>query len=140
MRTEYGILYVNYVVFYSDTYREIIKGSIVKYGNKTEQEAEELMNKSDLFHKDFYPPRSLGYLMLFMEHETAYDTAMEVAFGERYLRDKSLEFLELEPNDYYTWTKEYAKANDLEPHYLIYLENADDPSDVLKRIKYKVNK
>ena len=92
------------LIFNFRTWLEVIKGIIVKYANKTEEEAIDLING-----KNFISPKSYTQAV-FYSHEIEYHWAMLTVYKDGYwLKGNS----SIEPEDYSKWEKEYRFKNSL---------------------------
>ncbi|EQB4043969.1 hypothetical protein ACYJJ8_003472 [Cronobacter sakazakii] len=96
----------NKIVFNFRSWVNIIIGLIIKYTDKSKQEAEDLV---------FQSPIICGALNNYMSvalrsHETEYHWAMTIVYGERYW-DKNISVEE--PQDYFEWENEYRLKNNL---------------------------
>ncbi|MBH1929871.1 hypothetical protein [Serratia rubidaea] len=106
------ILFVNdkkpteYIIFNFHTWVEIIKSIMVKYANKSEDEAVSLMFSSPLVNNALD-----GYMAVVVRcHELEYHWAMELAYGEQYWQ-KGIS--SQEPEDYFEWEEQYRKDHNL---------------------------
>ncbi|MTD28228.1 hypothetical protein [Erwinia sorbitola] len=94
------------IIFNFHTWVEIIKAIMVKYANKSEDEAESLMFSSPLVKNALD-----GYMAIVVRcHELEYHWAMELAYGEQYWQ-KGIS--SQEPEDYLMWDEKYRKDHNL---------------------------
>ncbi|CAI0845416.1 hypothetical protein [Serratia ficaria] len=94
------------VIFNFHTWVEMLKGIIIKYAHKSEDEAESLVLSSSLVCK---PIRNYMAVCL-RSHELEYHWAMLIAYGEQYwLKDIERK----QPAGYLEWEAQYSKANKL---------------------------
>ncbi|ELY3732047.1 hypothetical protein SMX76_004240 [Cronobacter sakazakii] len=96
----------NKIVFNFRSWVNIIIGLVIKYTDKSKQEAEDLV---------FQSPIICGALNNYMSvalrsHETEYHWAMTIVYCERYW-DKNISVEE--PQDYFEWENEYRLKNNL---------------------------
>jgi hypothetical protein len=94
------------VIFNFKTWVNVIKAIIVKYTNKSEEEAERLVMSSSLVNK----PISNYIGVTLRSHETEYHWAMLIAYGERYW-DKGIS--SDEPDGYSEWEYKYRELHQL---------------------------
>lgn len=109
MQYKEGVEFVDYetgdkLIFNFKTWLKIIKGIIVKYANKTEEEADKLIKE-----RNFLVPENYTQAVYY-SHEIEYHWAMLTAYGEGYWQ-KGIS--SDEPDDYDDWEKEYRKTNSL---------------------------
>lgn len=90
------------LVFNFKTWILTIKGIIVNYAKKTEEEADNLIKE-----KIFIIPRDYTQV-IFYSHETEYHWAMLVVYGEGYWH-KGIS--SIEPHDYDEWNQNHRKIN-----------------------------
>ncbi|ERK14435.1 hypothetical protein [Serratia fonticola] len=94
------------IIFNFHTWVEIIKAIMVKYANKSEDEAVSLMFASPLVNNALD-----GYMAIVVRcHELEYHWAMELAYGEQYWQ-KGIS--SQEPEDYFEWEEQYRKDHNL---------------------------
>ncbi|MGF6189703.1 hypothetical protein [Serratia sp. 2723] len=94
------------IIFNFHTWVEIIKAIMVKYANKSEDEAISLMFASPLVNNALD-----GYMAIVVRcHELEYHWAMELAYGEQYWQ-KGIS--SQEPEDYFEWEEQYRKDHNL---------------------------
>lgn len=94
------------IIFNFYTWVEIIKAIMVKYANKSEDEAVSLMFASPLVNNALD-----GYMAIVVRcHELEYHWAMELAYGEQYWQ-KGIS--SQEPEDYFEWEDQYRKDHNL---------------------------
>lgn len=94
------------IVFNFYTWIEIIKAIMVRYANKSEDEAMLLMFSSPLVNKALD-----NYMAVVVRcHELEFHWAMELVYGEQYW-EKGISYQE--PDDYLEWDKQYRKEHNL---------------------------
>lgn len=94
------------IIFNFYTWVEIIKAIMVKYANKSEDEAVSLMFASPLVNNALD-----SYMAIVVRcHELEYHWAMELAYGEQYWQ-KGIS--SQEPEDYFEWEEQYRKDHNL---------------------------
>lgn len=92
------------VIFNFETWISIIKGIIIKYGRKTEQEAKSLIEAKKIVIPETYEG------VIFYSHETEFHWAMLITYGDGYWqRGISSD----EPSDYTEWETQYRINNSL---------------------------
>ncbi|MDX8001190.1 hypothetical protein FE394_18905 [Xenorhabdus sp. Reich] len=94
------------LVFNFYTWVEILKAIIVKYANKSEDEAEQLV----LNHPAVYSPIDTYMSAALLGHESEYDWAMLMAYGHGYW-EKGISADE--PEDFEEWLEQYRKEHNL---------------------------
>lgn len=94
------------IIFNFHTWVEIIKGIIVKYAHKSEDEAESLIMSSYEVNNATDDYRGICVLC----HELEYHWAMLIVYGNRYWEKGISELL---PEDYLEWEKQYIKDHNL---------------------------
>lgn len=94
------------IIFNFHTWVEIIKAIMVKYANKSEDEAVSLMFASPLVNNALD-----SYMAIVVRcHELEYHWAMELAYGEQYWQ-KGIS--SQEPEGYFEWEEQYRKDHNL---------------------------
>ncbi|EKK3982532.1 hypothetical protein EHJ14_21090 [Cronobacter sakazakii] len=96
----------NKIVFNFRSWVNIIIGLVIKYTDKSKQEAEDLVFQSPIICGALNNYRSVAL----RSHETEYHWAMTIVYGERYW-DKNISVEE--PQDYFEWESEYRLKNNL---------------------------
>ena len=92
------------VGIYYNSWLSIIKGILIKYAHKSNEDINMIIEKK------YYQRPENYYDVLAMSHELEYHWAMLGAFGEQYwLRGISSK----EPNDYFEWRENYIKKDNL---------------------------
>ncbi|ERK16158.1 hypothetical protein L580_2304 [Serratia fonticola AU-P3(3)] len=103
------------IIFNFHTWVEIIKAIMVKYANKSEDEAVSLMFASPLVNNALD-----GYMAIVVRcHELEYHWAMELAYGEQYWQ-KGIS--SQEPEDYFEWEEQYRKDHNLAEESFVFSE------------------
>ncbi len=95
------------------SWTEIIKGIMIFYGKKTEQEAQAIIDSAPLFT---IPPKNYAEACM-LGHEDEYYWAMVMSHGDRYYEKG---FSRNTPHDYFDWELEYIKKHNLEEKTLIF--------------------
>ncbi len=103
------------VIFNFHSWLSLIKGIIINYGKKSENEAESLLLNSSIVNTSLET-----YMAACMRsHESEYHWAMLIAFGEQYwLKGISQD----EPDDYFEWESKYKKIKGLAEESFIFLD------------------
>ncbi|MDT3409816.1 hypothetical protein [Kosakonia cowanii] len=96
------------------TFVSLVKGIMIAYGNKSEGEAESIINNSAMLT---VPPQNYLEACL-LGHEEEYYWAMVISHGDRYF-EKGLSYAA--PDSYEEWESEYIKDNNLKTNTLIYI-------------------
>jgi hypothetical protein len=96
------------------TFVSLVKGIMIDYGNKSEGEAESIINNSAMLT---VPPQNYLEACL-LGHEEEYYWAMVISHGDRYF-EKGLSYAA--PDSYEEWESEYIKDNNLKTNTLIYI-------------------
>ena len=96
------------------TFVSLVKGIMIAYGNKSEGEAESIINNSAMLT---LPPQNYLEACL-LGHEEEYYWAMVISHGDRYF-EKGLSYAA--PDSYEEWESEYIKDNNLKTNTLIYI-------------------
>ncbi|WP_447884899.1 hypothetical protein [Serratia fonticola] len=99
------------VNFYS--WVSLIKGIMVFYGKKTEEEAQSIINSSPIF---ITPPQNYLEACL-LGHEDEYYWAMVMSNGERYFEKG---FDRTAPDNYFEWEDKFINDHRLERDTLIF--------------------
>ncbi|WP_446470302.1 hypothetical protein [Xenorhabdus stockiae] len=102
------------VTFNFYTWVETLKAIIVKYGNKSEIEAEHLV----LNHPAVYSPIDDYMSVTLLGHETEYDWAMLMAYGHGYW-EKGIPAQE--PEGFYEWDEQHRKEHNLKEFSFEYI-------------------
>ncbi|WP_324021344.1 hypothetical protein GC090_08240 [Pantoea sp. JZ29] len=101
------------VNFYS--WVNLIKGIMIFYGMKTEDEAQSIIDDNPLFNN---PPHDYFEACL-LGHDDEYYWAMVMSHGDRYFEKG---FSRVAPDDYYEWESNYLKEHGLASETLIFSE------------------
>ncbi|SCC12795.1 hypothetical protein GA0061071_106160 [Kosakonia oryzendophytica] len=107
-----GLLFVDennpndFIIFNFYTWVSIIKGIMVFYGQKTEDEAQRIINNTPLFTR---PPQNYLEASL-LGHEEEYYWAMVMSHGERFF-DKGYSYTA--PEGYLAWEDNYIQEHNL---------------------------
>lgn len=96
----------NKVIFNFHTWVETIKGIMMKYAHKSEDEAESLIMSSYVVNNATKNYTGIDIL----SHEFDYHWAMLFVYGEQYWKKGISELL---PEDYLDWEKQYKKDHNL---------------------------
>ena len=88
------------VIYNGYTFKELLKGIIIKYANKSKVEADMLVANSELF---LHPVNSFDDAMFF-QHDLEYHWAMVIVYGRTYWWDGISSKL---PDNYFEWESEY---------------------------------
>ncbi|PHM64982.1 hypothetical protein Xsto_02443 [Xenorhabdus stockiae] len=102
------------VIFNLHTWVEILKAIIVKYGNKSESEAEQLV----LNHPAVYSPIDDYMSVALLNHEPEYDWAMLIAYGHEYWLKGIPAY---EPEGFDEWLEQYRKEHNLKEFSFEYI-------------------
>lgn len=114
-----GLVFVNeenpseYVMVNFFTWVNLIKGVMVFYGKKTEEEAQKIISNAPLLS---IPPKNYFEACL-LGHEDGYYWAMVMSHGDRYF-EKGFSYTA--PDDYFEWESKYIKDHNLEKNTLIF--------------------
>jgi len=92
------------IIFNFKTWLEIIKAIVIKYTNKSREEAEVLVMSSSLACNSINNSMAVSL----RSHETEYHWAMLIAYGERYW-EKGIS--SDEPAGYLEWDREYRESH-----------------------------
>ncbi|WP_312118526.1 hypothetical protein [Kosakonia cowanii] len=95
------------------TFVSLVKGIMVVYGNKSEGEAESIINNSPVLT---VPPQNYLEACL-LGHEEEYYWAMVISHGDRYF-EKGFSYAA--PDSYEEWESKYIKDNNLKTNALIF--------------------
>lgn len=95
------------------TFVSLVKGIIIAYGKKSEDEAEFIINNSAMLT---VPPQNYLEACL-LGHEEEYYWAMVISHGDRYF-EKGFSYAA--PDSYDEWESKYIKDNNLKTHSLLY--------------------
>lgn len=115
-----GLVFINddnpgeFVIVNFYTFVRIVKGIMIAYGKKSEDEAESIINNSAMLT---VPPQNYLEACL-LGHEEKYYWAMVISHGDRYF-EKGLSYAA--PDSYEEWESEYIKDNNLKTNTLIYI-------------------
>lgn len=118
-----GLIFINYdnpnesviVNFY--TFVSLVKGITIAYGNKSEGEAESIINNSAMLT---VPPQNYLEACL-LGHEEEYYWAMVISHGDRYF-EKGFSYSA--PDSYDEWESKYIKDNNLKTNALIFKDES----------------
>ncbi|PHM64985.1 hypothetical protein Xsto_02447 [Xenorhabdus stockiae] len=102
-----------YVIFNFYTWVELLKGIIVNYAKKSENEAEHLIMNDPLIHMPINNFRDVD----FFSHELEYHWAMLIAYGPEYWTKGISARL---PEDYMQWEENYIKEHKLAEDCFVY--------------------
>lgn len=103
-----GLVFINddnpgeSVIVNFHTFVSLVKGIMVAYGNKSEGEAESIINKSPMLTA---PPQNYLEACL-LGHEEEYYWAMVISHGDRYF-EKGFSYAA--PDNYDEWERKYIK-------------------------------
>lgn len=100
-----------------NTYMKIVRACISKYGNKSDDEACEIIKKSNFFNKENFPPKTYNQMAL-LDNETVYHMSMIALYGDNYWNHPNYEDVSID--DYYTWEEEFIEENNLNKDYIYY--------------------
>jgi hypothetical protein len=95
------------------TFVSLVKGIMIAYGNKSEGEAESIINNSAMLT---VPPKNYLEACL-LGHEEEYYWAMVISHGDRYF-EKGLSYAA--PDSYDEWESKYINDNNLKTNTLIF--------------------
>lgn len=103
------------VIFNFHTWVEVIKGIMVKYANKSQNEAESIILASPLVNNALN-----NYMAIVVRcHEYHYHWAMLLAYGEQYwLKGISSDL----PEDYFEWDEQYRKDHNLAEESFVFID------------------
>ncbi|MCP9270526.1 hypothetical protein M5U04_21275 [Xenorhabdus sp. XENO-1] len=93
------------VIFNFYTWVEVLKAIIVKYANKSESEAEDLL----LNHPAVYLPTNYSNIWT-LSHESEYEWAMAIVYGHGYWQRGIPAY---EPEGFEEWEEQYRKEHNL---------------------------
>ncbi|WP_340618492.1 hypothetical protein [Xenorhabdus entomophaga] len=93
------------VIFNFYTWVEVLKAIIVKYANKSESEAENLL----LNHPAVYLPTTYSNIWT-LSHESEYEWAMAIVYGHGYWQRGIPAY---EPEGFEEWEEQYRKEHNL---------------------------
>lgn len=118
-----GLVFINYdnpvesviVNFY--TFVSLVKGIMIAYGNKSEDEAESIINNAPMLTA---PPQNYLEACL-LGHEEEYYWAMVISHGDRYF-EKGFSYSA--PDSYDEWESKYIKDNNLKTNALIFKDES----------------
>lgn len=105
------------IIFNLYSWLEVIKANIIKYGEKSNEEAELLLTKTPIY-KNALTTDSFMAVVLFA-HESEYHWAMLTTYGELYWH-KGIS--SDEPDGYFEWETEYRKTHNLAEESFIFEE------------------
>ncbi|WP_263753779.1 hypothetical protein [Kosakonia cowanii] len=95
------------------TFVSLVKGIMIAYGNKSEDEAESIINNAPMLTA---PPQNYLEACL-LGHEEEYYWAMVISHGDRYF-EKGFSYAAL--GSYDEWESKYIKDNNLKTNALIF--------------------
>ncbi|OTA15097.1 hypothetical protein Xbed_03621 [Xenorhabdus beddingii] len=101
-------------IFNFHTWVETLKAIIVKYGNKSENEAEHLV----LNHPAVCSPIDSYMSVALLNHEPEYDWAMLIAYGHEYWLKGIPAY---EPEGFDEWLEQYRKEHNLKEFSFEYI-------------------
>lgn len=94
-------------IFNYKTFYELVVGCVKKYGDKTDNEAREIVDNSFIVNE---PPKNIMALRL-LDHESEYHWAMILLHGEEYWQKIPNSYPP--PDEYFAWCYQYQKQNNL---------------------------
>ncbi len=98
------------------TYTEIVRACMIKYGNKSNEEANEILKQSNYFNENF-PPKTFNQAAL-LDSEIIYHASMMILYGDNYWNRPDYKSVDI--NDYYLWEDQFIEENNLNEDYIDY--------------------
>lgn len=99
------------------TFVSLVKGIMIAYGNKSEDEAESIINNAPMLTA---PPQNYLEACL-LGHEEEYYWAMVISHGDRYF-EKGFSYAA--PDSYDGWENKYINDNNLKTNSLIFKDES----------------